>query len=300
MVLFDLLKPFFPALDENDCKVHLANTDGEVFPLERHLEGTFEEWQSWQSQQFFKYRHIISLIKLPEKQKFLFAGGYISDTCKYIENLKDRKYGDDNQYRYQTRKIDELEPISGSIVISFDRRDCRQPYRDASSCADRLFLCDPTPNLGELEEIMSQGRDGMSRDKLKDNILQRIKPKDVTEVGSNERDFEDEGAFPEGRILYRMHRDRERNADIVERKKNDFLKKHKCLRCEICGFDFAETYGDRGKGFIECHHMIPVSQLDPGKKTRLKDLCLVCSNCHRMLHRGGLCTPEELRKILSP
>ena len=50
------------------------------------------------------------------------------------------------------------------------------------------------------------------------------------------------------------------------------------------GLDFATTYGDRGRGFIECHHRRPLSELRGHQRTRLDDLALVCSNCHRMIH----------------
>jgi 5-methylcytosine-specific restriction protein A len=48
---------------------------------------------------------------------------------------------------------------------------------------------------------------------------------------------------------------------------------------------FEELYGDVGHGFIEVHHVRPVHELQPGDKTKLGDLVLVCANCHRMIHR---------------
>lgn len=88
----------------------------------------------------------------------------------------------------------------------------------------------------------------------------------------------------EGAVLTRLHRFRERNRAIVDRKKADAMRKHRALCCEACGFDFSAAYGERGRGFIECHHTVPVSQLKPGAKTRLEDLVLLCANCHRMVH----------------
>lgn len=90
---------------------------------------------------------------------------------------------------------------------------------------------------------------------------------------------------PEGKVLTRTHQFRERNPKIVEAKKSKVFEETGSLLCEACQFDFDRTYGKRGKGFIECHHMLPISQLDPGHKTKLDDLALVCSNCHRMIHR---------------
>ncbi|MHC9236892.1 HNH endonuclease [Pseudooceanicola sp. 502str34] len=87
----------------------------------------------------------------------------------------------------------------------------------------------------------------------------------------------------EGQLLTRLHRYRERKAAIVKRKKASFFKKYGHLCCEACGFDFLKVYGERGAGFIECHHTKPVSELTAGETTKLADLVLLCANCHRMV-----------------
>ena len=72
------------------------------------------------------------------------------------------------------------------------------------------------------------------------------------------------------------------------------------LRCQVCGFSFGETYGDLGESFIECHHLTPVSELKAGATTNLSDLVVVCSNCHRMLHRRRpWLTAAELRVLVT-
>ncbi|WP_423911183.1 HNH endonuclease [Candidatus Spongiihabitans sp.] len=64
------------------------------------------------------------------------------------------------------------------------------------------------------------------------------------------------------------------------------MRQDDCLKCACCGFDFFTTYGKIGRGFIEAHHTKPVSTLhEDGEETHLDDIALVCSNCHRMLHR---------------
>lgn len=95
---------------------------------------------------------------------------------------------------------------------------------------------------------------------------------------------EDEEDFPEGKIMYRLHKTRERNSKIVKEKKYDAVNAG-ILVCEVCGFDFEKTYGTLGRGYIECHHNKPISEYEVGQKTRKEDLSLVCANCHRMLHR---------------
>ncbi len=63
--------------------------------------------------------------------------------------------------------------------------------------------------------------------------------------------------------------------------------------------DFGERYGQRGEGFIECHHTKPLAS--PGQTvTRLDDLALLCSNCHRMVHlRRPMLSVEDLRRALT-
>lgn len=112
-------------------------------------------------------------------------------------------------------------------------------------------------------------------------------------------DDDDTTEGEEGRVLTRVHRARERNRAIVDRKKRAVLQKEGVLRCEACCFDFEATYGERGRGFIECHHTKPIHTLLPGTKTKLADLALLCSNCHRMVHaaRPWLSVPQ-LRQIM--
>ncbi len=71
-------------------------------------------------------------------------------------------------------------------------------------------------------------------------------------------------------------------------------------KCQVCGFDFAETYGPDYEGLIEVHHVIPISSIqteytvDP-----VKDLIPLCSNCHTAIHKlidNRCLTIEELRK----
>lgn len=109
---------------------------------------------------------------------------------------------------------------------------------------------------------------------------------------------DDQSAFPEGQESYRTHRSRERDSSIVKRAKEQRLRNTDSLRCEVCSLDFNEMYGCRGAGFIEAHHTVPVADLDGETKTRISDIALVCSNCHRMLHRKILLSVEDLREIV--
>lgn len=99
--------------------------------------------------------------------------------------------------------------------------------------------------------------------------------------------YEYEEEFPEGKVLTRLHKQKERNRKATEEKKKRVLSERQKLECEACGFDFAKVYGNLGYGFAECHHTIPIAKLEPHHKTKLEDLAIICSNCHRMVHRSN-------------
>jgi len=101
--------------------------------------------------------------------------------------------------------------------------------------------------------------------------------------------------FPEGGI---------QEVTLELRKRNPLLRKQAIARygyrCQICGFSYEEFYGELGKGYIEVHHLTPLSDRENETNTGIEDVAVVCANCHRILHRNGK-TPislESLREIV--
>jgi 5-methylcytosine-specific restriction enzyme A len=106
-------------------------------------------------------------------------------------------------------------------------------------------------------------------------------------------DFDDEAY--EGKILLARHLRRERNPKLRMRKIESVRAARRPIACEVCEFDFERAYGERGRGYIEVHHKLPL-HVSGEISTRLSDLALLCANCHRMIHRGRpWLTPVELR-----
>jgi len=106
--------------------------------------------------------------------------------------------------------------------------------------------------------------------------------------------------FPEGRPSFITHKKRERNPALIRAAKTCALKMYGRLFCQACGFDFGKVYGRFGEGFIEAHHTIPVSHLDDNSVSKVEDIVLVCSNCHRILHRRRPWLEiEQLKELLS-
>ena len=125
----------------------------------------------------------------------------------------------------------------------------------------------------------------------------------VAEIRKKADDLEisvyEDSSFPEGKHIERLHKIRERSSRVVNKAKKQYENKHNGkLPCEVCGFDFSEIYGDRGEYFIEAHHKIPLGELRKGQtlETKVEDLAMVCSNCHRMLHKSPSLTVEGLRE----
>lgn len=141
----------------------------------------------------------------------------------------------------------------------------------------------------ELKSIANQIKNTISNQEV--NLkLYRIQDEEEDEILS----------VKEGRVIYKLHKLRERDSKINRKKKDLYSEKYGKLDCEVCGFDFYKTYGEMGKGFIEAHHRTPLSEINGETKTKLKDLALVCSNCHRMLHKQiDTLTVDELRKEIN-
>lgn len=97
---------------------------------------------------------------------------------------------------------------------------------------------------------------------------------------------------------WRWHKRTERNQKLAK----DAKRIHGTT-CMVCSFSFEAAYGDLGTGYIEAHHLTPISSLQ-GRPTQLDphtDFIVACSNCHRMLHRTNPpLTPAALKERLLP
>lgn len=78
-----------------------------------------------------------------------------------------------------------------------------------------------------------------------------------------------------------------------------------CLRahghsCVVCGFNFAQVYGEIGRDFIHAHHLHPIALA--GSEYTLypeKDLRPACPNCHAMLHRRHGQEPYSVEELIA-
>jgi len=159
-------------------------------------------------------------------------------------------------------------------------------------------------NAGSRLDVDVWNEFGSDRDRLSDvaeairRDYQLLVP--TPQTGGRKISDGDEEEFPEGRILARLHRARERNARAARKKKDQVLSETGRLSCEVCTFDFREFYGDMGYGVAECHHDVPISDPRGSRRTKLSELAIICPNCHRIIHkRRPWLRVEALRVVLS-
>ena len=74
------------------------------------------------------------------------------------------------------------------------------------------------------------------------------------------------------------------------------------IKCSICQFEFAKTFGEYGNGYIEIHHKKPIYEYEENGinavlSSAIDNLAPVCANCHRMLHHKKGITFEEVLEI---
>lgn len=83
---------------------------------------------------------------------------------------------------------------------------------------------------------------------------------------------------------YREHKRVERDPKIARA-----VKRAKGYTCEVCDLNFEKLYGEIGRQFIEAHHLQPVSTVKGQvlRRNPVTDFAVLCSNCHRMIHRTG-------------
>jgi hypothetical protein len=109
-------------------------------------------------------------------------------------------------------------------------------------------------------------------------------------------------SFAEGDRNIRRHLAIERNSRLRPVAKEYWRGKLGRLRCLACGFDFEKRYGLVGAEFIEMHHDKPLGERKGIRRTKVRDLKPLCSNCHRMVHREprNALSLRVLKRVLRP
>lgn len=132
MRVFDLIHLLDPQVFPENTKVHLASKDGDEDPLRLHHSGEFEEWQTRQTRRNFERDYVLSLIMLPEKDRWLYAGTFLVGSV--FENP-----GVPEPYTYGLRRLECCDELVGRLVVSYTRSG-RQPYIYGETGAAKMVV----------------------------------------------------------------------------------------------------------------------------------------------------------------
>lgn len=98
-------------------------------------------------------------------------------------------------------------------------------------------------------------------------------------------------------LVNRYERDATAKCDMIEAYCSEIDPKNG-YKCQVCGFDFEDAYGDLGCGFIEAHHLTPLSKIKEKHVVNpAEDLIPLCANCHAMIHKMKNPDYEKLREL---
>ena len=116
--------------------------------------------------------------------------------------------------------------------------------------------------------------------------------------------YDEDDTITEGKVSTKTDIVKERSQKL-RRAAIDYYTVDGKIVCSVCGFDFKETYGELGEGYIQMHHENPIYQYsDYGFETYIseavKNMKPLCANCHCMVHRNKskLISITELKTII--
>ncbi len=135
MRLFQLIKNLDPKFNPNRCKIHLAvragKDDPKDDPLHSYFAGEFEEWQTWQTKRNFEREFVLSLIQLPEHNKWLFVGIFASQSSVWDKNNR--------RHVYRLSRRTATNEFEDRLIVHYERQG-RQSYRNAEMLDDALTI----------------------------------------------------------------------------------------------------------------------------------------------------------------
>lgn len=151
-------------LDLKNYKVHLASYSNDS-PLEAFHNGTFREWQQWQTRRNFECRHIVSLIQLPERGRWLFAGVYLVLGREWMNSTK--------VYLYETVLVPGHEEWIGRVIVAH-KRSARASYLKGKEDGGEFSLIEIREKKHSIEEFPGFNWARVPYAKLKTIVTQEV------------------------------------------------------------------------------------------------------------------------------
>lgn len=243
----------------------------------KNNETVFEENKSWRGAYNFlqdaksKGEKLIVVFCPSEAIQYLYAFAEIQNiqiegthTTIQISNLK--LFEKWNIDRTSLRKVSDGNYIDENYIRTY-------------------LLCKSEDIIEYIEDEISESN----------NIFQQADEEVESSLEENEENSE---------LLQTEFIEGSRKQIVTNRYERSKEARQKCIeyygaKCFVCGFDFGETYGPVGAGFIHVHHLVEVSSIgEEYKIDPINDMRPLCPNCHAMIHsRKQPFKIEELKKM---
>lgn len=208
-----------------------------------------------------------------------FSGAYLSlnQGVTTVRNV----YGADAKVALAARAADYIarlgsgppSTVTGPIDLAAKNASSLGAFYEAGAICSKYYERGRIPNDDDLGADLHQFID----------LYFRLVTKDLTPTSSSADEDDEVGLEQEDLTKLREHKRIERNRKLSEK-----ARRIHGYTCQSCGFDFSLKYGEIGRNYIEAHHLTPLHTLK-GQKVSLDpktDFSVLCSNCHRMIHRS--------------
>lgn len=161
--LIDFLQACKVPLDLHSYKIHLATGYPDP-PLEAFFQGKFKEWQEYQTRKNFPCKQVVSLIALPARDRWLFAGVY---KILGIRSVKS------DHVEYNTELLPDQEDLIGRIVVEHSRKG-RASYLNGPVDGGKYFISEIREKKLTIQEFPGYDSVCISHSQLKIIIEQNI------------------------------------------------------------------------------------------------------------------------------
>ena len=227
--------------------------------------------------------------------------GFVENTTYGVSQLPEQILQRRAQEVFALNEDDSLGSIYGRLSVDQIATRLKREaddYRVSVAPHDLYILAQPVPMPTDIYKVVHPGYRALP---MTEDQYAAIKARVLANDTAVAVDQEEATSFPEGLLVEKLHKSRERSRRVVELAKKLFIEKNGRLCCEACGLDPEKHFGSSKmrNRIIEAHHDVPLSDDKHEGATKVSDLRMVCPNCHRAIHtmRPWL-TVKELRKIL--
>jgi hypothetical protein len=155
MEIFSLLSLLDSLVTPQRTKIHLASFNQIDRPIDVYLAGKFDEWQRFQTKRNFEREFVLSLISLPESNKWLFAGVHKSGEAK----------ANNTGFIYPLVEESSCSELNGRLVVDFVRSG-RQSYLNAERWVEQLLVSEIRPERMAIQHFPGYRNVNISREEL--------------------------------------------------------------------------------------------------------------------------------------